>query len=158
MLVAGWYYAQSADQRETVSASGQKILIADGDSFAFGSRKMRLDGIDAPEYRQLCTDEAGRDWECGKAARASLEKLMLEPDLQCEVEVHDKYARALATCRTAHTADVAAAQVSEGLAVSHEFNGMRDYGDQEDVARTARKGIWRGPFQRPEEWRAEHQR
>jgi endonuclease YncB( thermonuclease family) len=158
MLIAAWLFAKSSDQRETVAASGQKIVIADGDSFAFGTRKMRLDGIDAPEYRQSCTDEAGRDWECGKAARAALEKLMLEPDLQCEVEVLDKYARALATCRTAYTADVAAAQVRDGLAVSHEFNTMRDYGQEEDSARSASKGIWRGTFQRPDAWRAEHRR
>jgi endonuclease YncB( thermonuclease family) len=156
LLVAGYYYAISSDKRVTVAATGQKVFVVDGDSFAIGARKMRLEGIDAPEYNQSCRDEASREWLCGRAARAALEKIVLEPDFACEVEIQDRYARALATCRTAHTADLAAAQVESGMAVTHEFAGMRDYGPQEDRARRAKLGIWRGEFERPEIYRASH--
>jgi endonuclease YncB( thermonuclease family) len=135
---------------------GEKIFVVDGDSFTIGQRKMRLDGIDAPEYRQICRDEAAREWTCGKAARAALEKILAEPGVACEVEVKDRYARSVATCKTAHSADVAAAQVVSGMAVTHEFAGMRDYGAEEDSARKAKQGIWRGEFERPEDWRASH--
>ncbi len=157
-LAAGYYYAVGTDKRETITTTGQKILVVDGDSFAIGSRKMRLNGIDAPEYQQTCRDEASRIWPCGKAARASLEKITLEPSFACEVEIQDRYARALATCKTAHTPDVAAAQVESGMAITHEFASMRDYGAQEDRARSDKKGIWRGEFEKPALWRAAHPR
>jgi endonuclease YncB( thermonuclease family) len=161
-VVAAYYYAIQTDRRETISigsaATGQKIAVADGDSFAVGPRKMRLTGIDAPEYRQNCIDESGRAWPCGKTARLALEKILLEPELSCVVEISDKYARELAICKTAYTPDIAADQVSNGMAVSHEFADMRDYGAQEDRARAARLGIWRGTFERPELWRAANKR
>ena len=91
-------------------------------------------------------------------ARAALEKLLLEPGLSCVAEAQDLYARSVATCRAASTLDIAAAQVSEGMAVTHEFNGMRDYGSEEDIARTQKRGIWRGAFDRPEDWRAKNPR
>lgn len=161
-VIAAYYYAVRTDQRETITVNsavtGQKIVVADGDSFAIGSRKMRLTGIDAPEYRQNCIDESGRAWPCGKTARLALEKIALEPEFSCEVEISDKYARELAICKTAYTPDIAATQVSNGMAVSHEFADMRDYGAEEDRARAARLGIWRGTFERPELWRASNKR
>jgi endonuclease YncB( thermonuclease family) len=154
MLVAAWYYGQWTDKRQPVPVAGQKLYVVDGDSFAIGTRKLRLDGIDAPEYRQSCKDAAGREWPCGRTARASLEKLLTEPGLACEAEVHDRFARSLGTCRTSSTADVAAAQVQGGMALSDEFNGMRSYGDEEDSARKAKRGIWQGEFERPVDYRS----
>jgi endonuclease YncB( thermonuclease family) len=154
MLAAAWYYGKWTDQRQPVPVAGQKLLIMDGDSFVIGPRKLRLDGIDAPEFRQVCKDAVGKDWPCGRTARAALEKLLTEPGLACEAEVQDRYGRSLATCRTAQTPDIAAAQVRDGMAVSDEFNGMRSYGDEEDAASDSKRGIWQGEFMRPAEWRA----
>jgi endonuclease YncB( thermonuclease family) len=142
------------NSRETLSAQGLAVVVKDGDSFEIGTKRLRLDGIDAPEYRQSCTSAQGTDWECGKAARANLEAMLRQPGLNCEHDVADKYGRALAQCRTAMTPDIAAKQVADGLAVSHEFYGTRDYPDEEDAARDAMRGIWQGPFVRPTEWRA----
>ena len=153
MLVAGYYYATWTDVRETVLAVGQKIVIVDGDSFAIGTRKLRLDGIDAPEYDQICNDQDGAPWPCGRVARAAMEKMLFEPSLSCEAEYHDRYARSLATCHTSQSPDIAAIQVRDGLAVSNDFNGMRAYGSEEDAARAAKRGIWRGKFDLPSAWR-----
>ncbi len=136
-----------------MSASGLPLKVLDGDSFQIGGKRLRLDGIDAPEYRQTCTDLTGAEWECGKAARANLEKLLREPGLVCEHEVADSYGRALAGCRSATIPDIAARQVSDGLATSHEYYGIRNYGDEEDAAREAKRGIWRGTFTPPAVWR-----
>lgn len=153
IFAAAWLY----DPSETIAANGSSVHVADGDSFTIDTNKLRLDGIDAPEYHQTCRGADGADWQCGKAARAALEKRLLEPGLVCKAQTKDKYGRALATCSTRQTADVGAAQVHDGMALSHEYYGVRDYPDEEDAARDARRGIWIGPFQRPDEWRASKQ-
>ena len=87
MFAAAWLY----EPRESISASGKKVVAADGDSFTIGASKLRLHGIDAPEYRQTCRDAEGVEWQCGKAARAALEKRLLEPGLVCKAQAKDKY-------------------------------------------------------------------
>jgi endonuclease YncB( thermonuclease family) len=154
LLIAGWYFDDRFNQWGPVMVAGQKISIADGDSFAIGDRKLRLKGIDAPEYRQLCKDMAGSDWPCGRSARAALEQRLTEPGLACEADARDRYARSLATCKTAQTPDIAAAQVRDGMAVSDEFYGNRSFGDDEDLAQAAKRGIWQGEFVLPKEFRA----
>lgn len=149
IFAAAWLY----DPRESISASGEKVVVADGDSFTIGANKLRLYGIDAPEYRQTCRNAEGVEWQCGKAARAALEKRLLEPGLVCQAQTKDKYGRALATCSTRPTADVGGAQVRDGMAISHEYYSVRDYADEEDAAREAERGIWQGTFQHPAEWR-----
>ena len=158
MLVAAYFYGVWTDQRQPVPIAGQKISIVDGDSFVVGTRKLRLDGIDAPELKQTCKVGQNVEWPCGRTSRAALEQLLLDPGLTCMAEAQDRYARSVATCRTTSTQDIGAAQVSNGMAVTHEFNGMRDYGGEEDEARTRKRGIWRGAFDRPEEWRTEYPR
>ena len=153
MIAIAWLY----DPRESISAGNAKIHIADGDSFAIGTNKLRLEGIDAPEYHQTCRGADGADWQCGKAARAALEKRLLEPGLVCKAQTRDKYGRALANCSTGQSTDIGAAQVRDGMAISQEYYGVRDYPDEEDAAREARRGIWIGPFQQPDEWRASQQ-
>jgi endonuclease YncB( thermonuclease family) len=149
MIAVAWRY----DPRETVSADGAPVHVADGDSFSIGTSKLRLVGIDAPEYGQRCLDAQNREWRCGEAARAALARRLLDPGLTCKAQTRDRYARALATCSTARTTDIAAAQVSDGMAVSHEYYGIRDYPDEEDAARAAKRGLWQGRFDPPAEWR-----
>lgn len=158
MFLAAWFYAVWTDRRQSVDVSGQKIYVIDGDSFTVGRQALRLDGIDAPELKQTCRDAKGQDWPCGRVARAALEALLLAPGLACEAEASDRYARALAHCRSTATPDIAAAQALGGMALSHEFNGMRDYGKEEDAARRAGLGIWQGVFEHPDQWRAKHPR
>jgi endonuclease YncB( thermonuclease family) len=154
LLVAGWYFDDRLDQWGPIPVAGQKISVADGDSFAIGDRKLRLNGIDAPEYRQTCKDASGTDWPCGRSARVALEQRLTEPGLMCEAEAHDRYARALATCRSKQTHNIAAAQVRDGMAISDEFYGSRSFGDEEDEAIAAKRGIWQGEFVHPKDFRA----
>lgn len=46
--------------------------IFDGDTFAIGSTKIRLEGIDAPETEQVCLHTNGKHWTCGIEARDQL--------------------------------------------------------------------------------------
>jgi endonuclease YncB( thermonuclease family) len=159
LLVTGAYlYSQNQPQPETISANTAKVVTADGDSFAIGTRKLRLKGIDAPEYKQICRAADGKEWPCGRSAKAALENLLTQPGLSCSVEYHDRFARSLAYCRTSTTPDIGAAQVSNGMAVSDDFNGLRSFGAEEDAAKSAKRGIWQGRFIVPKLWRETHSR
>jgi endonuclease YncB( thermonuclease family) len=153
IAASAWYLEDLTNNTEAVTANDGTLVIADGDSFAIGSRKLRLDGIDAPEYRQSCNDPRGALWECGKAARAALEQMLRAPGLVCRADVRDRYSRSIASCSTTGVADIAAAHVANGWAVSNEHYGLREYGDEEDAARNARRGIWAGKFVQPSDWR-----
>lgn len=158
LLIAGfvlaYLYGRANDTRETIAFEpSEKIFVFDGDSFKIGMDEYRLDAIDAPEYHQSCRNAAGKDWACGKAARASLETLLRQPGLICTVSGHDKFARAIAICQTGLVPDIAASQVFAGMALSDEFNGVKSYGREEKAARKAKRGIWQGTFIKPVEWR-----
>jgi endonuclease YncB( thermonuclease family) len=159
LIIGGAYFYNNAQPPlETVTAAGAKIMAADGDSFAIGTRKLRLRGIDAPEFKQSCQAADGSDWPCGRSAKAALEALLTQPGLTCTAELRDRFARSLAHCRTAQNADIGAAQVSAGMAVTDDFHDLRSYGDEEDAARNAKRGIWQGKFIEPKIWRDTHLR
>jgi len=158
LLIAGFWlaylYGRANDTRETIAFEpSAKLYVFDGDSFKIGADKYRLDGIDAPEYKQNCKDAAGKDWACGKVARAALQTALRQRGLICTISGHDKYARAISVCKTDQAADIAAVQVSAGMALSDAFNGVKSYGREEKAARTAKRGIWQGTFISPKEWR-----
>ena len=156
MAGTAWYLEDRLIETQTISVAGRTLHVSDGDSFAIGTKKLRLNGIDAPEYRQTCTNPAGSLWACGKSARLALEKMLSAPGLACTVTARDRYARGVATCSTSHVADIAAAHVAGGMAVSDEYYGLRTYGAEQDAAETARRGIWAGEFIQPAQWRELH--
>ena len=153
MLICAWYFDRQSTPLKTTKVDGQKLFVADGDSFAIGAARFRLKGIDAPELHQICKDAQGHDWACGVEARKSLIGLLSEPRLSCDSYIADQYARALAICHTVRSTDIAADQVRAGMAVSDDSYGMRTYGDEEDTARQTKLGIWSGAFLTPSEWR-----
>mgnify|MGYP003384363709 CR=1 FL=1 len=144
---------------ETIARSAQqRVRAADGDSFSIEKTKLRLRGIDAPELNQDCIDQDGTNWACGNAARHGLAALLNQPGLRCEISGYDRFGRGLAICKTAQTADIAASQILHGYAISQEFNGVADYGKEQNEARAAKRGIWRGRFINPRLWRERHHR
>lgn len=153
MIAAAYHYAEPAKSRETITAQSAIVRAADGDSFVIGTRKFRLHGIDAPEWKQLCADAGGSNWQCGALSRRALSALLAQPGLTCKVDAQDRFNRSVATCATANTGDVAAQQVRAGMAITNEFNGLRAYGEEEDAARTAKRGLWQGSFTDPKLWR-----
>ncbi len=141
------------DPPRMISSTNAKFTVADGDSLAFGSKKIRLDCIDAPKYHQSCNHRSAVLWECGKAVRASLEQMLRPPGLTCLTDAADQFGRLIAMCSTSAIPYIGAAHVNAGMAVSHEYFGVRNYADEEDSAKTSKRGIWAGTFVRPSEWR-----
>lgn len=134
------------------TAAGERIEVIDGDSLRIAGRVIRLQGFDAPEYRQDCTLGDGRGWPCGRAARDRLAALVASGDLVCNDRGRDRYGRTIARCRNGE-GDIGATLVREGLA--RRLRNARDtrYAAEEDEARSAGRGLWQGAHLHPADWR-----
>jgi endonuclease YncB( thermonuclease family) len=131
------------------------VSVIDGDSIRDGDRRIRLYGIDAPELRQQCRDGSGRPYRCGDAARAALESLIGAQEIACRVVDTDKYGRDVGRCQ-AGSLQINREMVRQGWAVAYNRHSL-EYMIAEAEARRARSGAWQGSFQRPEDYRREHQ-
>jgi endonuclease YncB( thermonuclease family) len=124
----------------------------DGDSLRLLGEELRLEGIDAPEYRQSCRDHGGVEVACGRQARRALAAMLARGQVSCAISRPDRYGRGLARCRQGE-ADINAALVRQGHAVAYG-----DYRAEEDEARAAGRGLWALSFERPEAWRRDRAR
>ncbi len=137
-------FAQAAD------LSGVPRII-DGDTLAIGATKVRLEGIDAPESDQVCLNENGIHWACGIDARDQLAAHIAGRDIECSSNGSDVYQRTLATCYLAGE-DLNGWLVQQGLAVAY-VKYSPAYVQAEENARTQRRGLWKGAFIAPWDWR-----
>lgn len=148
-------------KRPVTAIDGDSIKIAAGktaDGTLADAFEIRLYGLDAVEYRQLCGDRAGVAWPCGREARAALAARLKGGALTCTFSATDRFGRRIGECGTDAVPDLAQAQVREGWAVASTNRGdPGPYADDEAAARAARRGIWRGDFTPPDQWRAARQ-
>jgi endonuclease YncB( thermonuclease family) len=114
-VLAGFALWLERQRGETFAGDGAAIYVIDGDSLRVESREVRLAGIDAPEYRQSCTDAAGAAWPCGREARTALERIVRGGAVSCRTAQQDRYGRALALC-WAGKEDVATLLARQGWA------------------------------------------
>lgn len=133
-----------------------KARIVDGDSIAINQHRIRLFGIDAPELEQVCAFPSGTPWSCGVEARDALRHFVGTDPVTCEREDTDRYGRIVATC-WARGADLGKMMVTQGMAVAYRRYSFR-YVKDEAQARGEGRGIWTSTFDRPEDWRRNHQR
>jgi endonuclease YncB( thermonuclease family) len=129
--------------------------IIDGDSFEIGATSVRLFGVDAPEARQSCT-RSGREWACGNESARKLRSLIGDRTVTCARRDIDTYGRIVAVCRRGST-DLAAEMARSGFATAYR-RYSNDYVDEENEARAARRGIWAGEFEAPEDYRRDDRR
>lgn len=128
--------ALSAGAAQTFT--GTVSWVSDGDTLwvvpaAGGApRKLRIDGIDAPE---IC--QAG-----GPASRAALSALALRRKVQVELRREDDYGRGLARIRLG-AVDLGGEMVRTGQAWSYRWrHNPGPYADEEAAARRARRGLF----------------
>jgi endonuclease YncB( thermonuclease family) len=124
--------------------------VLDGDTLQIGAQRIRLHGIDAPERRQTCAVR-GELWGCGAEATRALASRIGNGDVECAATDTDRYGRTVAVCRSGGI-DLNAWMVAEGWALAFRRYAL-DYVQQEVAAQDARRGIWRGEFVAPWEWR-----
>jgi len=138
-----------------LSGRVQITKVSDGDSLRSGTLQIRLFGIDAPELNQECKDQNGEIWGCGITAHRQLVTLIgTKKELQCSLRDVDRYGRLIMQCFNGST-DIGAAMVQSGHALAYRhFSNL--YIAEEEQAKTALKGVWRGTFSPPWEWRRQN--
>jgi endonuclease YncB( thermonuclease family) len=146
------------DREPRVDKDGRGIVVQDGDSFIIQQTTIRLDGIDAPEIKQNCFSADGSIWRCGGEARNQLAKMLRKGDVKCEPRAKDRYGRTIATCSARDIPDISEAMVRLGWAINAANIGEGKYAAAEDEAKSAKRGIWQGPFERPKAFRLHNPR
>lgn len=126
-------------------------VAGDGDGLTIGQTKIRLFGIDAPEFDQTCV-RGGAQWQCGAEAADRLSKLVTGRQVFCLALGEDDFGRTLARC-TVGAVDVNRTMVESGYAVAFRKYST-DYIAAEDRAKAAKLGLWSGTFEMPHEYRA----
>ncbi|MGE5267075.1 MAG: thermonuclease family protein [Deltaproteobacteria bacterium] len=143
----------TADMGAAEHLSGKPRII-DGDTIEVSGTRIRLEGIDAPERGQECSDRLQQPYDCGAAAVRTLVDLTKGQTVNCEATGEDRYGRALAICRLPSGLDLNAELVRLGRVVA-----FRRYSDryivEEDEARRAGAGLSAGTFEHPGCWRAQ---
>ena len=132
------------------SRSHQPSHVIDGDTIEIHGQRIRLYGIDAPESRQTC-EAAGEVYRCGKDAAFALADFIGRHTVKCEDHGRDRYDRMIAICY-AGSQDLSAWLVDEGWALAFRRNSVA-YVSNERAAETAGRGMWRGEFVAPWDWR-----
>jgi len=148
LVVLALIFAESA-----ASAAGP--LVRDGGNIQIGDMTFKLDGVDAPEVDQVCIDDHADPWTCGIEARDQLTKLINGRNIRCDDLGPDKISkkRHVGVCTAeGDTLSLNQQLVSSGFAVSGDsIKGY--YRDDEAVAKEDRKGLWKGCFIAPREYR-----
>lgn len=132
---------------------GKVVSVSDGDTLwvhpdvGGRPRKLRIDGIDAPEICQ----------PGGEASRKALAAQALNRRIQVTVRRYDDYGRGLARL-VLDKKDLGAHMVSTGHAWSYRWRKSRGpYSAQEDSAREAGRGIFaNGQPEPPRDFRKRH--
>ena len=146
LILVSTFLAHAAD------ISGKPRVI-DGDTISIAGQRIRLHGIDTPESEQLC-DADGKQWRCGKEATFALADAIGRTWVDCLERDKDRYGRIVAICKVGgpNGRDLGGYMVSEGWALAYRKYST-DYVKQEDAAKAAGKGLWRGSFVAPWDWR-----
>ncbi len=133
----------------TADLTGAPTVI-DGDTLEVQGQRLDLYGVDAPEIDRTCAAD-GKTYPCGIVARAALMDLTAGASVECTIKRGDETGRVIATC-LAGGYDLAAGMAHTGWGVAKRNLSERNV-PVENRARKAGRGLWRGTFTPPWEWR-----
>ena len=123
----------------------------DGDTIVVAGERFNLEGIDAPEMGQMCQWPSG-EIACGNIARTALLDLLAGARVTCRPKGTDQAGETIGRC-AADGFDVGGNMVHTGWALADRKSGQR-YLDIEIRAQKAKRGMWKGTFVTPWDWRA----
>ena len=153
-------------------ALGEELLegtpeIIDGDTLVLDGMRLQLVGIDAPELGQACVLRS-KGYDCGDIARSALLDLTAGSRVTCRrvapndtAPVNGEPIGAAAdgsrkdggpALCTVDGYDLSEGMVYTGWALAAPSERRR-YGSFQSGARAAKRGLWRGAFVTPWDWR-----
>jgi endonuclease YncB( thermonuclease family) len=136
--------------------SAANAIVKDGNTIQLAETTYRLDGADAPELDQICIDDHADSWSCGVDARDRLARLVGGHVVHCEDRGPDPAykKRHLGVCTVEGDAtSLNQSMVRSGLAVNPPEHARPRYADDETSAKADRKGLWKGCFVAPLDFR-----
>jgi endonuclease YncB( thermonuclease family) len=131
------------------SSLSEPVKIIDGDSLEIGDTRIRLMGIDAPEYSQYCKNKNKKSYPCGKEATQYLQNLIDDTPVSCHVIKKDQYDRYLCTCY-AKEKDLNREMILSGYAIVYLES---PYNAEQKTAKELKRGLWQGRFMQPRLYR-----
>lgn len=163
VLAGVWHVLPEGSPSRTTSAPMTTAALPDpsklegravaltGDTLRIGGKRVRLDGIEAPEGTQSCT-RAGGTWRCGAAAKEALASLVRNRRVSCEIiDEGEREAEPRARC-AAQGNDLAETLVKAGNVFA--IGGfLAPYSSAESDAQDAKAGVWSGEAERPQDFR-----
>ena len=158
VLIVTFFFAQILNSAEI---NGIPKII-DGDTVHINTKKIRLEGIDAPEMKQKCKKpflkisaiigfQFNKAYLCGVTSKAKLIDKIDNSKIKCISVSKDRYKRFLATCYK-DKINLNKWMVRNGYAVAYK-RYSKDYLRDEEYAKENKLGVWEGTFLMPEKWR-----
>ena len=131
-------------------------IVRDANTIQLGDVTYRLDGVDAPELDQVCIDDHADPWSCGVDARDQLTKLVGGHAVHCDDLGPDKAHRKrhLGLCTVAgESVSLNQQLIRLGFATNFQPSAKSHFDKDQAAAKDDRKGIWKGCFVAPQEFR-----
>ena len=132
---------------ETITGNA---VVIDGRTLEVSGHKVRLWGIDSPDPEQTCKWGA-KTIPCGRLAQGALMDLIIGAAIRCEPRKEAESSLNTAVC-FADSYDIGANLIHTGWALAQDPTSPV-YRETERKARAAKRGLWRGEFTRPADWR-----
>jgi len=133
-----------------IYSSNLLARAVDGDSLIYNNKKIRLLGLDAPEYDQKCLDENDAVYSCGEMSKKYLAKIS-KGKINCKKITIDKYKREISTCYK-NGKNINQEMVRSGWALAYRYFST-EYIQDEEYAKEHKLGMWKGRFVNPRTYR-----
>ncbi|MDD1498820.1 thermonuclease family protein [Agrobacterium sp. CNPSo 3708] len=126
-----------------------RATVIDGDTIEINGVRVRFEGIDAPESRQICENAAGKTYRCGQVSAKALDAFLAKSRPTKCTATGASYDRIVGYCVRADGTDVNTWMVRNGYAIDWpKYSGGR-YASQQAEAQAAHAGIWADAFDLP---------
>ena len=151
-LLIRFYYADTAWTAFLPTTEYTVRYTMDGDSIqSSDGTTIRLYGIDAPEFEQLCYTN-NKKWKCGRESKQKLHAFVKNKQISCKLIEKDKYNRNVEDC-SVDNKSINEYMVENGWAVAYT-RYSDNYTWAELKAKNNKLGVWSADcFIEPEKWR-----